>query len=45
VMDIALLGLLETGADPDGIPGRGMTATGPGTIPGTGPGGVWPNGR
>jgi hypothetical protein len=44
-LDIALLGLLETGADPDGIPGRGMTATGPGPIPGTGPGGVWPNGR
>jgi hypothetical protein len=44
-LDIALLRLLETGADPGGIPGRGIPAAGPGTFPGTGPGGVWPNGR
>ncbi|MFF1251218.1 hypothetical protein ACFVYC_01785 [Pseudarthrobacter sp. NPDC058329] len=50
-LDISLLRLLETGADPDGIPGRGMTATGSGPSsgigPGTGPGpgGVWPNGH
>lgn len=44
-LDIALLRLMETGADPEGIPGRGTTATGPGPFPGTGPGGAWPNGR
>ncbi|WP_458781600.1 DUF7847 domain-containing protein [Arthrobacter sp. D3-16] len=44
-LDIALLRLLETGADPEGIPGRGMTASGPGPRPGTGPGGAWPNVR
>jgi hypothetical protein len=44
-LDIALLRLLESGADPEGIPGRGMTATGPGPYPGTAPGGAWPNGR
>jgi hypothetical protein len=44
-LDIALLRLLETGADPEGIPGRGMTAAGPGPYSGNGPGGAWPNGR
>ena len=44
-LDIALLRLLETGADPEGIPGRGMTASGPGPLPGTSPGGAWPNVR
>ncbi|WP_240341742.1 hypothetical protein [Arthrobacter sp. Alg241-R88] len=44
-LDIALLRLLETGADPEGIPGRGMTASGPGPRPGTSPGGAWPNVR
>jgi hypothetical protein len=44
-LDIALLRQLETGADPDGIPGRGIAATGPGPVPGTGQGGVWPDVR
>jgi hypothetical protein len=44
-LDIALLRLLETGADPEGIPGRGMTVSGPGPRPGTSPGGAWPNVR
>jgi hypothetical protein len=44
-LDIALLHLLETGADPDGIPGRGSAAAGPGPLPGAGQAGVWPNVR
>jgi len=44
-LDIALLRQLETGADPEGIPGRGMAATGPGPVPGTGQAGVWPDVR
>ncbi|MDQ0673488.1 preprotein translocase subunit Sss1 [Pseudarthrobacter siccitolerans] len=44
-LDIALLRQLETGADPDGIPGRSIAATGPGTVPGTGQAGVWPDVR
>jgi hypothetical protein len=43
-LDIALLRQLETGADPDGIPGRGIAAS-PGPVPGTGLGGVWPDVR
>jgi hypothetical protein len=42
-LDIALLRQLETGADPDGIPGRSIGATGP--VPGTGQAGVWPDVR
>ena len=50
-LDISLLRMLESGADPDGIPGRGLATgeqgwNGGGSNPGTGPaGGVWPNGR
>jgi MFS family permease len=44
-LDIALLRQLETGADPDGIPGRGLPATRPGPVPGTGQSGVWPDVR
>jgi hypothetical protein len=50
-LDISLLRMLESGADPDGIPGRGQ-GTGRqgwnpgGPYPGTGPtAGVWPDGR
>ncbi len=55
-LDIALLRLLESGADPDGVPGRGIPVyrAGPGQNPGppygappnlTPPGGAWPDGR
>jgi hypothetical protein len=44
-LDIALLRQLETGADPDGIPGRGIHAIRPGPVPGTGQPGVWPDVR
>jgi hypothetical protein len=44
-LDIALLRQLETGTDPDGIPGRGMAATGRGPVPGTGQAGIWPDVR
>ncbi|WP_332760592.1 hypothetical protein [Pseudarthrobacter sp.] len=50
-LDIALLRLLESGADPDGVPGRGVPVyrAGPGQNPlppyGAPPGGTWPDGR
>jgi hypothetical protein len=44
-LDIALLRELESGADPDGIPGRGIAATRRGQAPGTGQAGVWPDVR
>lgn len=44
-LDLALLRLLETGANPEGIPGRGMAASGPGLLPRTGSGGAWPDDR
>jgi hypothetical protein len=44
-LDITLLRQLESGADPDGIPGRSVAATGPGPVPGTGRAGVWPDVR
>jgi hypothetical protein len=44
-LDITLLRQLESGADPDGIPGRSVAATGPGPVPGTGQAGVWPDVR
>jgi hypothetical protein len=56
-LDIALLRLLESGADPDGVPGRGVPVFhggkgGPGSSMGRGPDngpqpphGAWPNGR
>lgn len=50
-LDIALLRLLESGADPDGVPGRGVPVyrAGPGQNPrppyGAPPGGAWPDGR
>ena len=44
-LDIALLRQLETGANPDGIPGRGIHAIRPGPVPGTGQPGVWPDVR
>ncbi len=53
-LDIALLRLLESGADPDSIPGRGVPVFkgGPGNSLGNGPDngpqppyGAWPNGR
>jgi hypothetical protein len=50
-LDIALLRLLESGADPDGVPGRGIPVyrAGPGENPrppyGAPPGGAWPDGR
>ncbi|KRE74538.1 hypothetical protein ASG77_04795 [Arthrobacter sp. Soil762] len=55
-LDIALLRLLESGADPDGVPGRGVPVyrAEPGQNPwphygappnGAPPGGAWPNGR
>jgi hypothetical protein len=44
-LDIALLRLMETGEDPDGIPGRGLTATRPGPAQGSGQAGVWPDVR
>jgi len=45
-LDISLLRMLESGADPDGIPGRGQAAGRQGWNPGTGPtAGVWPDGR
>ncbi|MDT0167654.1 hypothetical protein [Pseudarthrobacter sp. BRE9] len=43
-LDIALLHQLETGADPDGIPGRGVQSGGPHPGYGTAPG-AWPYGR
>ncbi|QNE15191.1 hypothetical protein [Pseudarthrobacter sp. NBSH8] len=55
-LDIVLLRLLESGADPDGVPGRGVAAyrAGPGQTPrppyggppnGTPPFEAWPDGR
>ncbi|MET3174541.1 UNVERIFIED_ORG: MFS family permease [Arthrobacter sp. UYCu721] len=50
-LDIALLRLLESGADPDGVPGRGVPVyrAGPGQNPrppyGAPAGGAWPDGR
>jgi hypothetical protein len=44
-LDIALLRQLESGADPDGIPGRGIAATRPGPVYGPGQAGVWPDVR
>lgn len=54
-LDISLLRMLESGADPDGVPGRGHAAARPGWDtggwnqgPGPGPGpaaGAWPHGR
>lgn len=50
-LDIALLRLLESGADPDGVPGRGVPVyrAGPGQNPqppfGAPPFGAWPDGR
>lgn len=55
-LDIALLRLLESGADPDGVPGRGVAVyrAGPGQTPrppyggppnGTPPFEAWPDGR
>jgi hypothetical protein len=50
-LDISLLRMLESGADPDGIPGRGQAAgrqgwNPGGPNPGAGPtGGVWPDVR
>ncbi|WP_427117447.1 hypothetical protein [Pseudarthrobacter scleromae] len=50
-LDISLLRMMESGADPDGIPGRGQAAARPGGYPGgwnsgTGPApGAWPDGR
>ena len=45
-LDIALLHQLETGTDPDGIPGRGAHAGSGGPYPGYGTGpGAWPHGR
>lgn len=55
-LDIALLRMLESGADPDGVPGRGVPVyrAGPGHNPlppygtppnGTPPFGTWPDGR
>ncbi|TLM75934.1 hypothetical protein [Pseudarthrobacter sp. NamB4] len=45
-LDISLLRLLESGADPDGIPGRSQVMHKPGWDPGTGPAaGAWPGGR
>jgi hypothetical protein len=50
-LDISLLRMLESGADPDGIPGRGLAAgrqgwNPGGPNPGTGPtAGVWPDVR
>lgn len=44
-LDIALLRLLESGADPDGVPGRGVPIyTTPGRNPRP-PNGTWPDGR
>jgi hypothetical protein len=44
-LDIALLRQMESGADPDGVPGRGLAANGPGPVTGTGQAGVWPDVR
>lgn len=45
-LDISLLRLLESGADPEGIPGRGLPADSPGTAPSGGPAaGAWPDVR
>ncbi|GGH97776.1 hypothetical protein ACFFGR_01210 [Arthrobacter liuii] len=45
-LDIALLRQLETGADPDGIPGRGIQGAGSTPYPGYGTApGAWPYGR
>ncbi|VXB56825.1 Membrane domain of glycerophosphoryl diester phosphodiesterase [Arthrobacter sp. 9AX] len=44
-LDIALLRQLESGADPDGIPGRGIAVTRPGPVSGPGQAGVWPDVR
>lgn len=50
-LDIALLRLLESGEDPDGVPGRGIPVyrAGPGQNPGppygAPPGGAWPDDR
>ncbi|TLM86970.1 hypothetical protein FDW84_05915 [Pseudarthrobacter sp. NamE5] len=45
-LDISLLRLMESGADPEGIPGRGRVMHRPGWDPGTGPAaGAWPGGR
>ncbi len=45
-LDIALLRQLETGADPDGVPGRGTQAGSSTPYPGYGPApGAWPYGR
>ncbi|MHA7295893.1 hypothetical protein ACX80X_01785 [Pseudarthrobacter sp. MDT3-1] len=50
-LDIALLRLLESGADPDGVPGRGVpvyrAGRGQNPLPpyGAPPGGAWPDGR
>jgi hypothetical protein len=44
-LDIALLRQLESGADPDGIPGRGPAAVRPGPVPGSGHYGAWPDVR
>ena len=45
-LDISLLRLLESGADMDGIPGRGLPAHNTGTAPGGGPAaGAWPDVR
>jgi hypothetical protein len=53
-LDIALLRQLESGADPDGVPGRGLPVYRAGPGNGQGPGvangprppyGAWPNGR
>jgi len=44
-LDIALLRLLESGADPDGVPGRGMSVHTAGPSHLQGPAyGAWPNG-
>jgi hypothetical protein len=44
-LDITLLRLMESGADPDGVPGRGVAAAAPGRE-GQGPAaGAWPDVR
>lgn len=42
-LDIALLRMLETGENPEGLPGRGLTFQGP--LRGAGGTGTWPHGR
>jgi hypothetical protein len=45
-LDMALLQLLESGADPDGVPGRGVPVYRGGSAYGPPPpSGAWPNGR